>query len=460
MSDERVMILNMLKEGKITLEEAEALLDALGEDDPSTAGDAGRAQSPGGPDRPTEREGEPEAWSSWSTLGQDIGDAVRAAVRGVRRGSEPRLRDVLKSLTKEVRAAGSAASVSGIVLDLFGLASASEDIALTHRAPEGGRLLIRNPRGTVRIEPSRDADVCVRAHKTVWAKDSVTARDLLAELPVTLEAVGPDLVLDIGPDRVEPWVRRFRVDLDIEAPEQISASVDVKNGNLRTGDLVGDLEVEIKHGDVDVQARPRALRGRVLSGNVRLREAQTCDLQVKGGDVAVGEIGGHADFHVAKGNVALGPVRGDLTVRVLHGDLTVGDVSGTVGVQVSHGDVALGACAGDVEARVKSGDLSFAVRGSHRVRADVMSGDLAARIDSLAPEAHLEMKVMSGDTTLALAPAVRGAISVEARSGDIDCAVPLQDMRRSLGRLEGVAGAADARITVRTISGQVSIRQA
>jgi hypothetical protein len=127
MSDKRVMILTMLKEGKITLEEAAALLDALGEERPAAAGDAEREQSPGGQARPREREGEPEAWSSsWSTLGQDIGDAVRAAVRSVRTGAEPRLREVLKSLTEEVRAAGGAGSASGIVQDLFGLASASE----------------------------------------------------------------------------------------------------------------------------------------------------------------------------------------------------------------------------------------------------------------------------------------------------------------------------------------------
>jgi DUF4097 and DUF4098 domain-containing protein YvlB len=457
MSDERVLILTMLKEGKITVEEAEALLDALGEERASAPDDAGREPSPGGEDRPREREGGAEAW--W-TPGQDIGDAVRAAISSVRTGVEPRLREVLKSLTKEVRAAGSAGSVSDVVQDLFGLASASEDVTLTHGAPEGGRLLVRNPRGTVRIGPSRDTDVRVRAHKTVWAKDESAARDLLAELRVTLAAVGSDLALEVGHDRVEPWVRRFRVDLDVEAPEQISASVDVKSGDLQAHDLLGELEVEIKNGDLDVQARPRGLRGRVLSGNVRLREAQSCELQVMSGDVAVGEVGGSADFNVAKGDVAVGPVRGDLTVRLAHGDLTAGDVSGTAGVEVSHGDVVLGACAGDVEARVKRGDLSLAVRGSRRVRAEVMSGDLSARVDSLAPEANLDLKVMSGDTTVELDPAVRGSISVEARSGDIECAIPLRDLRRSRGRLEGVAGTADARITVRTMSGEVSIRQA
>ncbi len=460
MSDERVMILTMLKDGKITVEEAEALLDALGEDRPSAAGDAGREPSPGGQDRPGEREGEAEAWSSWSTLGQDIGDAVRAAVGSVRTGAEPRLREVLKSLTKEVRATGGAGSISDIVQDLFGLASASEDVALTQRAPEGGRLLVRNPRGTVRIAPSRDTDVRVRAHKTVWAKDAAAAGDLLGELHVTLAAVGPDLTLEVGPDRWDHGIRRFRVDLDIEAPEQISASVDVKSGDLMAQDLVGELELEIKNGDVDVQARPLALRGRVLSGNVRLREAQSCELQVLHGDVAVGEVGGRADFNIAKGDVAVGPVRGDLTVRLVHGDLTAGDVSGTARVQVSHGHVALGACAGDVEARVKSGDLGFAVRGSRRVRVEVMSGDLSARVNSLAPQASLDLKVMSGDTTVELDPGVRGSISVEARSGDIECAIPLQDLRKSRGRLEGIAGTADARIAVRTMSGQVSIRHA
>lgn len=458
MSDERVMILTMLKEGKITVEEAEALLDALGEERPSAA-DVGRGQSRGAHDGPREQEEAPRAWSSWSTLGQDIGETVRAAVGSVRTGVEPWLGEVLSSLTEELRAAGGAGSASGLVRDLFGLASASEDVTLAHRAPEGGRLLVRNPRGDVRIAPSRDADVRVRAHKTAWARNDAAARDLLSELRVALVPDGPDLVLQIEPDRGEPPARRFRVDLDIEAPEQISTGVLVKSGDLRARDLLGDLEVQITNGDMDIEATPRALRGLVLSGNVRLRGAQSCELQVKNGDVTVGEVGGRADLHVAKGDVEIRSV-GDLTARLAHGDLTVGDVSGTAGVQVSHGDVVLGACAGDVEAQVKRGDLSFAVRGSRRVRAEVMSGDLEARVHSLAPEASLELKVMSGDTKVALAPAVRGAISVEAPSGTIECAIPLRDLHESRGRLEGVAGAPDAKITVRTMSGQVSLRQA
>ena len=102
MSDERVMILTMLKDGKITIEEAEALLDALGEERASAPDDAGPEPPPSGQDRPREREGEAEAWSSWSTLGQDIGDAVRAAVSGVRPGGKRRLREVLESMSGQV----------------------------------------------------------------------------------------------------------------------------------------------------------------------------------------------------------------------------------------------------------------------------------------------------------------------------------------------------------------------
>ncbi len=94
------------------------------------------------------------------------------------------------------------------------------------------------------------------------------------------------------------------------------------------------------------------------------------------------------------------------------------------------------------------------------MRADVLSGDLPARVDLPASEANLNLKVMSGDTTVVAGSVSSRRISVEARSGDIKCAVPLQDLRKARGRLESIAGAADARITVRTMSGQVSIRPA
>ena len=54
MQDERSMILNMLKEGKISVEEAEALLEVLNEgvkEEPGgfATADTGAAMAPGGP---------------------------------------------------------------------------------------------------------------------------------------------------------------------------------------------------------------------------------------------------------------------------------------------------------------------------------------------------------------------------------------------------------------------------
>src|SRR3972149_1330035 len=134
MSEERVMILKMLKEGKITVEEAEALIDALSE-------------------------GAPGAASGAAPLGDEIRNVVRKALEGVRppEGLGRSMREVGRTLREELRGAAVEVDLSlhDVVHDLFGLASASEDVEITQPAVPGGRLVLRNPRGGVRLARGR-----------------------------------------------------------------------------------------------------------------------------------------------------------------------------------------------------------------------------------------------------------------------------------------------------------------
>src|SRR5687767_4167542 len=113
MSDERVMILRMLKEGKLTIEEAEALLEALEEEglavserrevredavippvEPAPAEAPSAAKSPADASRPgtSAADGEPErpgradwpAGAAFGSLGEEIRNAVNEALKGMR----------------------------------------------------------------------------------------------------------------------------------------------------------------------------------------------------------------------------------------------------------------------------------------------------------------------------------------------------------------------------------------
>lgn len=374
MNEERQMILKMLKEGKITVEEAEALIDALSE-----AAPAPPEESP------------PSATGSERvvSLGDEIRNQVRKALEGVRppEGLGRAMREVGRTLREELRGAAVEVDLSlhDVVHDLLGLASASEDVEVRQPIAPGGRFVLRNPRGDVRLVRGSGSEIHVRARKQVWWRTAEEARSLLGSLQVRATAAGQDVIVE---PVVDPEGRRmrFRVDMTVEIPEGIGAEVDVQSGDVHVEGLTADLEARIASGDVDA-----------------------------------------------------------------------GRVTGSAQVRVASGDVSLEEVRGAVQALVQSGDLTFVASGSDAVQGKVLSGDVEARLNALAPGARVNLEVLAGDLEVELAPTIRAALRAEATAGDIDVDLPLQNLQKSRRRVEGILGSADATIELRVLSGDLSV---
>ena len=424
MSEERVMILKMLKEGKITVEEAEALIDALSEEAPASASGSAPSGAEAVPAPPQESPPSGMGSGRAASLGDEIRNVVRKALEGVRppEGLGRSMREVGRTLREELRGAAVEVDLSlhDVVHDLFGLASASEDVEITQPAVPGGRLVLRNPRGDVRLVRGSGGEIRVRAHKQVWWRTSEEARSLLGSLQVRATPTGQDVIVE---PVVDPEGRRmrFRVDMTVEVPEGIGAEVDVKSGDVHVEGLTADLEARIASGDLIVGKHRGSVRATVKSGDVKVTEAESLEVQVASGDVNAGRVTGSAQVRVASGDVSLEEVRGA------------------------------------VQALVQSGDLTFTANGSDAVNGKVLSGDVEVRLNALAPGARVNLEVLAGDLEVELASTIRAALRAEATAGDIDVDLPLQNPQKSRRRVEGILGSADATIELRVLSGDLSV---
>lgn len=432
MNEERQMVLRMLKEGKITLEEAEALMDALAEvaAEPGAVGPApempGAPPQPPAPPVPPPAPERPPAAGHTPSLGEEIRSAVRRALEGARPGEAigHSMREVGRVLREELKGMKFDVDLSmhDMVRDLFGLASATEEVEFNQAIAPGGRLIVRNPRGDVRLVRGTSGEVRGRGTKRVWWRTVEDASRLLTRLQVRAVPQGPDVL-------VEPVVEdgmhlRYRVDLVVEVPEGVGAEIDVRSGDVNVVDLNGDLDVRLASGDLAVGAHRGRVRAAVRSGDVAITEADGLDARVQSGDLEVGQVRGAAD------------------------------------IQVASGDVSVKECRGDFDAAIRSGDLEAVVTGAASARAKVMSGDAEITFPSLAAGARVALEVLAGDVDVRLGPGIQATVRAQALSGDIAWALPLQNLQKSRGRVEGTLGTPDATIDVRVLSGDLSLETA
>jgi Putative adhesin len=415
MDDEREMVLRMLKEGKITVEEADALLQELAEQRADEESPSPPPPPPGSPSA--------EIREELRTVFQDLMEAIP--------------RDV----ARELKQAGEALRPGffQVMRGLRGLTEGRAETTAEESMRPGEDLALRNAWGDVAFTVSPDDRLRMRAVKRVWTAepDPAAAQREAEALPVEVRRHGTSIEITVRPIRPH---RRARVDFELAVPAGVGARVDVSKGDVTAQGLRGKIDLRVASGDVKVRDHEGGAGLEVVSGDVQLSVIRgDVRLDVRSGDVAVRAVGG--------------AVRG----RVINGDIAVQDV-GDLSLDVVHGDVAASRIAGTIHVETKSGDIALAGFRARDASARTLAGDVNLSLEELV-DGRLDVETVSGDIEVTLPASARATIEAATRSGTIHSSLPLQQTTGDRRTLRGVLNAPGATIRLAAMSGDIELRE-
>ncbi len=453
MSEESILILNMLREGKITAEQADALLRAVRETAPPSQGTA--PPPPPAPVPPSAPNTDP---------------ATLAAMQNKLADLQTKLGDLQGKLgaAQAARAAGQAASFAGKVLDhlprpdvdmgrinktvdeaLRGLTSFKNDAVRAakvagrqaaqeaRRAAKQGRkamhfdltvsfgdddrksarpansegqpsatettdtpihwngaalLSLANAYGSIKVVGTEDAGEAGTAKlvKTAWAATDAEARVLLQQIFLTSTTEG-------GKRRVEVVAPadaqgRITVDYELTVPRALM------------------LEMDTTFGDISAEGASALLTAQTVSGRVSAQRPFS-------------DAGGAAHLSSRSGDIALNgwnAPSGTLTVETVNGDIGgEGVTCQSAKLSSRSGDVTLAKLqtVASCECESVSGDVSL-TGGAVGTRLAVKTQSGGACVQNLRATA-LDVETVSGDAEL-VDTAATAALTVKTISGDID----------------------------------------
>lgn len=329
MNEERMSILKMVAEGKITAEEGASLLQTL------------------------------------DTLGESKQDsAERSASEEKQEGFVELLRSGAESLKDQ----------GGLSLEFRRtLRNSARDIKREARRHRGRshRDCHEEPRAQVQLETgekfdlgidSRHGDIEVRSWAknslqidyqiTVWAEDEETAKEIASEIEIRIEPEKDTsdraTRVAITTDYPEEWGlwrnsgSRARVDYWLIVPEQTNLELNNRHGDVSVHDLRGTTTIGNRHGNVSLGAIEGDLNLDAHHGSVEADSIQgnVC-FNCGHGNAELGKVGGNFEGDHRHGNLELDAVRGDLTLAHRHGDAIVHSVGGTIEVNKGHGQIDL-----------------------------------------------------------------------------------------------------------------------
>ncbi|WP_229402458.1 DUF4097 family beta strand repeat-containing protein [Micromonospora okii] len=154
----------------------------------------------------------------------------------------------------------------------------------------------------------------------------------------------------------------------------------------------------------DVTVPPgTAVRGEGGSGNVDLALVGDVDLRIGSGDVQVSRVTGAVRVQTSSGQVKVDDVRGPATLRAASGDITGRALGGQVDAEADSGDVNVELSApASARAHARSGDVALVVpAGRYRVRSTSRSGDTVVKVpDDPGAPLLLDVGAESGNVTI------------------------------------------------------------
>ena len=515
MSEESILILNMLREGKITAEQADSLLRAVRENGAASGPAPSGPPPPMPPPPPPPHVPDPAAMASMQ--------AKLAELQG-------KLGDLQGKLgaAQTAKAAGQAAAFAGKMMDhlhkpdldlgkinkavdeaMRGLSSLKNDALRTaktagRQAAHEARRAAREGRKAMKFEfnfdlggessrPDQPANTAGQpeASETSQATFTWTNADRL----ILENKYGNIMVIGVeGSEGAAEAVVTKTAWAGSEADarvmlQQVFLTNQVENGRCKIGvaapqdardRLTVDYEIRVPRrmplevtttfGTVSVQGASSALSARSASGEVSVTEL----CAVEGGETKV--VSASGAVHVAGWNVPSGSLLVETTSADVHaerltgqtisltsrsGDVTVqkAQVTGTASFESASGDVRVSDGGGGTRAlaRTQSGSAEVSNLRAEQVHVETVSGDAALRDVSGA----LTVKTVSGD--VAASGADSPAVSLLTVSGDAhwQCAGPFSgsfagttvsgDLRLTL------SAGSDTRIEMNTTSGSLAL---
>ncbi len=394
MKEEVKRILQMVKDGKLTPDDAAELIDAF---EAGEAADAGTSQ----------QQTKEDAAKTSTEEKEDCKDPFKGFVEAIERISKEASgsvnwqevgKHVQESAKKGVEAlrTGLDQVAKGKVQFPWGGIQETREVSLPLTVPEGKTLKVDNACGDVKIVGGFDKGTAT-AHARFRAGTHEDAKAKADSYTLIIEE-SEHMVLIRQPD-----VSGLMVDVEIQMPGKGPVEVRCTSGNVQVMDTGGSLRIDGVSGNIMAKGLNGPIEISATSGNVSVEDVTTPSMTLEN----------------KAGNVTLKNIKGNVNARTSAGNVMLDGFSGkTVSIESVSGDVSV--------------DLAEPVTGTVNLR--TVSGNAKVAMDS-------------GDCRISLST-LRGAVQ---------CDVPLTDENRTAQRVTGKVGDGSGTLDVSAVTGNVSV---
>jgi DUF4097 and DUF4098 domain-containing protein YvlB len=223
----------------------------------------------------------------------------------------------------------------------------------------------------------------------------------------------------------------------------------------------GRVRVTISGNHTTIQVLPFSLSGENNASHLTIHvpERSALSASLVSANLSVSGVQGDVNLRTINGNLS-GEVGGSLRANTATGSVTM-TARGAKSIEVKtiNGNVRLNGGAGEVDVGTVSGDVTIDLATLTNGNFRSISGNMSANL-SLAPDARLEGESVSGNLHFDFPAQPTADFEIQTVSGDIENCFGPKATKAQYGpgsRLEFKTGEGDARVHIRTKSGNIKL---
>jgi hypothetical protein len=391
-------ISKLVAEGKLSPEDAAALIDAFYETDRTEEQEEQQAAGATPPPPPPTAEAKKtstkdpfrslvESIEKMTKEGMDTvdwGEVSKVARQSAKKGFE-QLKAGIDDLSK------------GKVNIGWLLTHEEREVTLPLTLPNGKTLKIENASGEVKVVGGFDVG-SVTAHARFRGATIEEAKAKAEAYTLIIEE--SDHLVEIR----QPDVNGLTVDIEVQLPGHGNVNIHSESGNIQLIDTKGGCRIEGKSGNVQLRGLHGVVEVATSSGNISLEDSEGASLSIEN----------------RSGNIRATRTKGNLKARTASGDITVTMSSGKV--------------------------LSF----------ETASGNVTVDLDEPV-SGTLNVRTVDGNAMASIPDGSDCRVSLSTLRGTVHTGFALEDEARAESRVTGKLGAGTGTLDISAVTGNITL---
>ncbi len=324
MKEERMKVLEMIQDGKITAEDAVKLLDALGDtaEEPQSEGRQRRRNESRQRQRRRRRTG-------GADIQVEVQERIREAMPRVKRAVREATRsipDVGKIVQEAMQTASEAFSQWTEDGDRKYPEKSVRQFVETTPIQVSDRLSVQTREGHITSKIWDRDEVKIDATISVWGSDEEAVNAFAEQIDVQIQRESG--VVKVRPnvpkrEKGDP-IRSVRIDFELHHPQKVDLDVRANRGNITLPKIDGAANLKNNRGKTILEG---------ASGNIRIKQNR--------GDVAVQHVGGDFTANNNRGSIKVGRVDRNAVVKNNGGATHLANIVGTTTVHTNRGAIEI-----------------------------------------------------------------------------------------------------------------------